>query len=152
MLTFSTGLFRPRVFAFSTGVHTSLGSSLRDVLDVDGEDPSLELLPNLRAQAESPTAKQHARDRATIVLASIGAELTGAPWFDDGWLERTIDGAARELDPACQSGTQVVGNLFGDAWTERFLHDHPRFSAFGNPRRKTSARTMASLCSVSRAE
>lgn len=79
----------------------SLGSSLRDVLDVDGEDPSLELLPNLKSLAESPTAKQHARDRATTVLASIGAELTGAPWFDDGWLEKTIDGAARELDDAC---------------------------------------------------
>jgi ATP-dependent helicase YprA (DUF1998 family) len=79
----------------------SLGSSLRDVLDVDGEDPTLELLPNLRAQAESSTAKQRARDRAITVLESIGAELTGAPWFEDGWLDRTIDGAARELDAAC---------------------------------------------------
>jgi hypothetical protein len=31
-------------------------------------------------------------------------------------------------------------------------HRHDRFPAFGSPRRKTSARTTASLCSVSRAE
>lgn len=79
----------------------SLGSSLRDVLDVDGDEPTLQLLPNLKAQAESATAKAHARDRATVVLASIGAELTNATWFDDSWLERTIDGAALELDDAC---------------------------------------------------
>ena len=78
-----------------------MGSSLRDVLDVEGDDPTLDLLPNLKAQAESPTAKQHTLDRATTVLASIGGELTTAPWFDEGWLDRTIDSAARELDAAC---------------------------------------------------
>jgi hypothetical protein len=34
---------------------------------------------------------------------------------------------------------------------ERLAHRHAR-SSFGSPRRKTSARTTASLCSVSRAE
>jgi ATP-dependent helicase YprA (DUF1998 family) len=79
----------------------SLGSSLRDVLDVEGDDPSLDLLPNLKEQAESATSRQLARDRADVVLASIGTELTNAPWFDDDWLERAIDGAALRLDDAC---------------------------------------------------
>jgi ATP-dependent helicase YprA (DUF1998 family)/very-short-patch-repair endonuclease len=78
-----------------------LGSSLRDVLDVDGDDPTLELLPNVKTQAEAPAAKANARGRAEAILASVGAELTAAPWYDDGWLDRTIDGAARELDEAC---------------------------------------------------
>ncbi len=42
---------------------------------------------DLKTQAESPTAKQHARERPRPCSPSIGAELTDAPWFDDGWLD-----------------------------------------------------------------
>ncbi len=79
----------------------SLGSSLRDVLEVEGEDPTLDLLPDLKAQAGSTTAKERARDRAVAVLATVGEELGSAPWYDDDWLDRTIDGAALALDAAC---------------------------------------------------
>jgi hypothetical protein len=50
---------------------------------------------------ESAVAKERATARASTVLASVGRELEDAPWFDDRWLERTIEGAARQLDRAC---------------------------------------------------
>jgi ATP-dependent helicase YprA (DUF1998 family)/very-short-patch-repair endonuclease len=78
-----------------------LGSSLREVVDVEGEDPTLELRPELKVQIEALAARPHARDRADIVLSSIGPELVSAPWYDDAWLDRIVDGAALELDAAC---------------------------------------------------
>jgi hypothetical protein len=54
--------------------------------------------------------------------------------------------------PACLSGSQVVADALDDPRMEPPPHCHGRFPAFGSPRCRTSARTTASLCSVSRAE
>jgi superfamily II DNA/RNA helicase len=78
-----------------------LGSSLRDVLDIEGDDPTLALLPDLQAKAQNANARERALARADSLVRSIGPDLLQAPWYDDGWLKRTIDGAAHELDAAC---------------------------------------------------
>jgi ATP-dependent helicase YprA (DUF1998 family) len=87
------------IWLAETGV--SLGSALTDVLDVDGEDPTLELKPSVRTQIETAQARDRARARAAEVLTSIGDDLNDADWWSAQWLDRVIDHAAHRLDDAC---------------------------------------------------
>lgn len=80
---------------------SSLGGSLKDVLEVEGEDPSLGLLPSLRASIEDDHAKRRALSRAQRVLDTLMPELADAPWYVDGWLESVVNQAPLALDRAC---------------------------------------------------
>jgi superfamily II DNA/RNA helicase len=87
------------IWLAETGV--SLGSALTDVLDVDGENPTLELRASVRTQIENAEARDRARARATEVLASVAADLPDADWWTPEWLDRVIDHAPFRLDEAC---------------------------------------------------
>jgi superfamily II DNA/RNA helicase len=78
-----------------------LGKALTNLLDVDGEEPTLELRPGVRTDLEYAPARERARFRATGVLAAIGPELEQADWYDDAWLGRVFDGVAQRFDRAC---------------------------------------------------
>ncbi|MGI6208986.1 MAG: DEAD/DEAH box helicase, partial [Anaerolineae bacterium] len=78
-----------------------LGRSLRDVLDLAGDPPSLELLPSVAAQAASIGARARARERLDRIFATLAADLEGAEWYDEGWLERALVQAPERLDRAC---------------------------------------------------
>jgi len=88
------------IWLAETGV--SLQHSLTEILDVSGESPSLELLPEVRVDLESAAARARAHDRAVSVLATTSETLAGADWFDDGWLERTLANAILAFDQACE--------------------------------------------------
>lgn len=79
----------------------SLGSALTDLLDVEGEDPTLELRASVRTQIENSQLRERTKTRAEEVLAAIGVELDDADWYDSSWLDRVLDGAAQRLDNAC---------------------------------------------------
>jgi superfamily II DNA/RNA helicase len=81
-----------------TGV--SLHSSLGDLLDLAGENPSLELLPEVRAELDDPHAKRRAVQRAQASLAEMESELRTSSWWDDTWIERVIDRAPITFDEA----------------------------------------------------
>ncbi|MBK9751361.1 MAG: DEAD/DEAH box helicase [Chloroflexi bacterium] len=95
----NTDLLRAHIHALwlaETGL--DLGRSLKDVLDMAGETPSLALLPEKRAQAEALAARQQARQRAQRILNTIhdlpnpddllDAALNAAVQAFDGALER----------------------------------------------------------------
>jgi len=79
----------------------NLGSSLTDMLETDGEDPSLELREQIATAIHNDGARERARRRASEVLASIGAELEQTDWWSPAWLDGVINAAAAELDRAC---------------------------------------------------
>jgi len=79
----------------------NLGRSLKDVLDVEGEDPSLELRDWVHASFADAGARRRARQRAGRVLASAAEELRGVPWYTDGWLDEVLDGVERAFDRSC---------------------------------------------------
>ena len=87
------------IWLSETGV--SLGTALTDILDVEGEQPTLELRDSVRTQTESGSARLRAKARAEQVLATLGAELHEVDWWRDGWLDRVLDLAAAQLDAAC---------------------------------------------------
>jgi superfamily II DNA/RNA helicase/very-short-patch-repair endonuclease len=87
------------VWLAETGVR--LGSSLTQLLDVDGQDPTLEVRADKRTQLEDADARERARARAAAVIELLGAELNAADWFDHTWIDRTVDHAFDRLHRAC---------------------------------------------------
>jgi hypothetical protein len=111
------------VWLAETGL--SLGSSLKDVLDVEGDAPSLALQPSVKGAIASPSARQRAHDRASHILAGLKLEIEDAAWFDDRWLPKVLDQAEERFDRACDrwrtlyraamSQRAVQNKIIGDA-------------------------------------
>jgi superfamily II DNA/RNA helicase/very-short-patch-repair endonuclease len=80
----------------------ALGKSLRDLLDLSGSEPTLNLLPGVRTDVEASPARQRAKARAERVLASVAEELVRAGWYSQGWLDEVLGQVARQFDQACE--------------------------------------------------
>ena len=78
-----------------------LGSSLRDVLELEGEQPSLQLRESLRAALANPRARERAADRCRRILGTI-PDLERAEWYDPGWLDRCLTRALDEFEQASE--------------------------------------------------
>lgn len=78
-----------------------LGSSLKDVLDLAGHEPTLELQPHVRDSIASSAARRQAQERSGEVLDTIADELRAADWYTDGWLDEIIGQAPRQFERAC---------------------------------------------------
>ncbi|MCB0159282.1 MAG: DUF1998 domain-containing protein, partial [Caldilineaceae bacterium] len=87
------------VWLAETGL--SLGSSLKEVLALDGENPSLDLLPSVAADIASKSAKVRTKNRMQHILSGIEAELTRAGWYRSDWLDRVLDQVEKEFDKCC---------------------------------------------------
>ncbi|MGH9119070.1 MAG: DEAD/DEAH box helicase [Acidimicrobiales bacterium] len=95
-------LIRSHVHAIwlaETGI--DLRSSLRDILDHSGDNPSLELLPSVRSDIDDPTPRARARARAERVLASLDAELNDSDWWNTAWLDDTLNAVRLRFEGAC---------------------------------------------------
>jgi very-short-patch-repair endonuclease len=80
----------------------SLGKSLRDILDLSGDSPTLALQQTVHAALQDQNSRDRTRDRAKRVLASIGDELTQSGWYGDGWLDEVLGQIGRQFDQACE--------------------------------------------------
>ncbi|MDA1166258.1 MAG: DUF1998 domain-containing protein, partial [Planctomycetota bacterium] len=81
---------------------TSLGNSLTEILDVEGESPPLTLRPSIRSGLSKPGSVEAAARKAEAVLQTIGEELTSARWFGPDWLRQTLQATLQEFDAACE--------------------------------------------------
>lgn len=82
-----------------TGV--DLKQSMREVLDLSGDVPTLDVQSHLSQAFASPGARARARQHALQVLASLGAEVSDAAWYGAQWLDMTLGGAPHAFDRAC---------------------------------------------------
>lgn len=79
----------------------SLGQSLKDLLDLTGDNPSLTLLPNKQLDLDNEQARHRALRRAQNMLANDLPTLQQTDWYSDDWLTRCIDGAFKRFDTTC---------------------------------------------------
>lgn len=79
-----------------------LGNSLREVLDLDGEQPSLALHARVVDALADEGAKRRARARALGILEGLGPELASAPWYSEGWLDDVLLQIPRQFEAACK--------------------------------------------------
>lgn len=93
----------------------ALGTSLKDILDLDGETPTLKVLPSVQAAISSGNAKAKAKARLTNILGSLQDELQPAGWYSKDWLDRTLEQVEGEFDRACNRWR----NLYRSALKQR---------------------------------
>lgn len=82
------------IWLAETGI--DLQDTLKEILNMEGDPPSLELLPEVRQQAESSTARHAARTRATDILKTI-PDLEAL----DNLLDTTMQNVMQAFDEAC---------------------------------------------------
>jgi len=103
----------------------NLGSSLKDILDLAGEHPALELLPSVRDTVNSAKPRQKALERSRNILDGIKAELAAAGWYSDRWLGDVLNRIPRTFERACDrwrdlyraalSQREIQNRIIGDA-------------------------------------
>ncbi|MBF6614984.1 MAG: RNA helicase, partial [Chloroflexi bacterium] len=76
----------------------SLGKSLKDILDISGDQPTLELQPEVQDTINNEQFRRQARARAERVLASLGEDILSAEWYSEGWLDKVLAQVARQFD------------------------------------------------------
>ncbi len=79
-----------------------LGNSLKDILKIEGQSPTLDLVDGTRDSIQSQSAKDRASKRAETVLASIQNELKATDWYSPRWLDDSLNQASRQFDAACE--------------------------------------------------
>jgi ATP-dependent helicase YprA (DUF1998 family) len=79
-----------------------LRGSLTEILDVGGDHPTLNLLPEVRERLSDPAAARRATDRVTRVLAGMASALTKAPWWRDSWIDDAVAAAPQAFEDACK--------------------------------------------------
>jgi len=78
-----------------------LGKTLADVLDLTSAPPADRFQPHVLDALADRGAVRRTRDRATRILETLRADLIGADWFRDDWLDGVLDAIPSRLERAC---------------------------------------------------
>ncbi len=107
----------------------SLGSSLKEVLVLDGEPAPLTLQPDLVNDFQNPQGFQRALGRGQRMLASIQSDLSQADWHHDGWLEDVLKAASHDFDQASERWRELYRAALKQMDQQhRIIRDHSRSS------------------------
>ncbi len=86
----------------------SLGASLKDILDMAGDEPTLAIQPHVRQALQSQPDRQRAAQRLSRIFQTLDDELSQADWYDpqdgssrDQWLQKTLDQIEARFEEAC---------------------------------------------------
>ncbi len=95
-------LIRAHVHAIWLGVSKlPLGSSLRDVLDVGGDEPSLVLQSKVADALGNLSARERARSVARAALGAAIVDLVAPDGDPDEWLDRVLAEILNQFELAC---------------------------------------------------
>jgi hypothetical protein len=78
----------------------SLGTSLTDVLDVAGDNPSLAVQQHVADALTWEEPRRRAAQRARAVLADLADQLNGVSWWYDGWIDDTLGAVSSRFGEA----------------------------------------------------
>jgi len=92
-----------------------LGSSLKEVLDLTGDPPSLQLQPHVRAAVNDQNARLRARRRAQGILQTLRDDPEAAARFDEAWLDGVIAHVGTEFERACERWRGLYRSAFTQA-------------------------------------
>jgi len=80
----------------------SLEKSLKDLLDVSGATPSMELLPEVCKHIDDEAARGRAKLQARRVLDTLMDELRESNWYTDNWLDDVLHHVHDNFDRTCE--------------------------------------------------
>ena len=79
----------------------SLGKSVKDILNVEGAEPSLEIVASVEDALAEPRAKERAKLRAIRILSGINSELNASDWYTDHWIDEVFAQLSLNFGKAC---------------------------------------------------
>jgi len=79
-----------------------LGTSLKELLDIRGDDPPMTLLDHVRDAVNADPPKQRAEERASTILESIRDQLAQSDWYTPGWLHEVVSHIPISFEQACE--------------------------------------------------
>lgn len=81
----------------------SLGETLRDLLEIEGTEPTLQLKPEILAVLRDTALRQRAALRASEVLKTILKDIkdNSARWYTPNWLAETLNSLEQSFERAC---------------------------------------------------
>jgi ATP-dependent helicase YprA (DUF1998 family)/very-short-patch-repair endonuclease len=112
-----------------------LGRTLKDVLDLSGEEPSLQPLESVEATLNSDSAAAKAKVRATSVLSECEEMLSFADGDLDGWLDTALAQVGLNFREACRRWK----DLYLAAHTQARLQSKIILDATRSPEEKRQA-------------
>jgi very-short-patch-repair endonuclease len=123
-----------------------LGQSLRDVLDLSGEEPSLQILPSVREKLHDEAARTRALRRGLSALEPTVKAMLG----DDGDAGQWISQELTSIPQAFESALERWRGLYRSAWLQRdrqhrILSDHTRSPLDRNRARRLRAEAESQL-------
>jgi hypothetical protein len=117
-------LIRSHVYAvWLAETNLSLGRSLKDLLDLTGDDPTLQLLPNVLSDLDSDSARKKAIQRAHAILSTIQTELEQTDWHSITWLDSMLQQLPRQFDQACERWRNLYRAAKGQQRTQQKIID-----------------------------
>src|SRR6266568_1412995 len=79
----------------------SLGRSLKDILEISGEKPTLALQGAVQESIEHGLAKGWTRQHASNVLTTLDEHLRSSDWYSDHWLDDVLAKVTTSFDRTC---------------------------------------------------
>ncbi|NIM13349.1 MAG: DEAD/DEAH box helicase [Candidatus Aminicenantes bacterium] len=104
------------VWLAETGL--SLGTTLKEILDISGDNPTLEIKNEVRDSIFKENVKRNAFQKASRIMEEIKPHLGNAEWYTTDWLEHVIERAASSFDLACNRWR----TLYRSAWEQYIFH------------------------------
>lgn len=114
-----------------------LGQSLKDILDVSGEKPSLVLLPSVQADLDNQIFRERAFRRAEQILTTLWPTPGSVPdWFGPEWLAQVLNQIGEAFDRTCDrwrglyqaalNQREIQNRIIGDASRPQHVKDGAR--------------------------
>ncbi|OPL19566.1 MAG: hypothetical protein AVO35_09625 [Candidatus Aegiribacteria sp. MLS_C] len=116
------------VWLKETGVH--LGDTLKNLLDLTGEEPSMEILPEIDERFSNPGVKDRALKRCRRILSDILPGLEDVYWYSDGWLQSEMSKVKERFADATERWKDLYRSSLDQFNLQtRIMTDHSRPSA-----------------------
>ena len=88
------------IWLAETGCH--LGQSLPEILDVEGESPTLRILPSIHDDLTRESAIRTARTKASAVIKTLTNPLEESTWYTERWLDDVLNQTLLAFEQACE--------------------------------------------------
>jgi len=132
------------VWLAETGM--SLGRSLKDLLDVGGEPPSLQLQAHVKADVDKQGARDKAKARAVSVLSTVESELNDSNWWGPTWLDDAFRTLGTHFEHACERWRSLYRAARAQADAQnKIILDASRSAKDKNEAKEAPARAEAQL-------
>ncbi len=95
-----------------------LGSRMTDLLDTEGQDPSLVMRPKKAHAFADPDAIRRAIAHTRSIVAPMLEELRATAWWREDWVEDIVTKAPSNLDEACDRWRKLYRAALADQATQ----------------------------------